>query len=170
MGNHFLSSGGYGLFIRLLSSALIAVSIAGLPIPANAQTEPPPGGITISRDVPTRRAYLPGEPGRVTAVETAPVQTILDAVSHAAVPLTDDEIAAVSAGQQPDATRPSGAINDALTLSQSLTVNGSQGSPLSSGALGGGMSGAINSAIGAGTGAIQDALSPLGSILPGGGQ
>jgi hypothetical protein len=169
----FLQTGNCARFIRttVVAAVLAPLFAIALPAPADAQTEAPPGGIIISRDVPTRRAYLPGEPGQVNAVETVPTQTILDATDHAMVPLTDAQIASVTAGRPSGLTSVGSTINDALTVAGGLAANGAngrQGVSLSTNPLGQGISGSINSSIGAGTNALQGALSSIGSVLSGG--
>lgn len=132
--------------------------------PAFAQYPPPgsvapPGSIIISRDVPQRPAFAPGQPGAVDPVETAPLATIFGGTSQVAI-LTDDQSADVAAGAQSQ----QGALGTAYE-GANAALNpqfGSGPGQVAAGSLGGGGIGsAISNAVGAATGAIGGALGPL---------
>lgn len=182
---YFLSAAPLPLGTRLKLALAITIGVAGTPALAAEQSAnaAPPGSIVISRDVPTRHAHLPGEPGEANAVVTAPTTLILEATGQAGVPLTvadlvsfslngilplsDDEIAGVASGQATGLPGLTGATDDALSLTQKLSM-GSQTAQLSSNALGD-MIGAIGSSVQSATGAAFGAISNIGSALREGG-
>lgn len=134
--------------------------------PAFAQYPPPgsvapSGSIIISRDVPQRPAFAPGQPGTVNPVETAPVAMIFGATSQVAI-LTDDQSADVAAGAQSQQSALGTAYEGAdAALNPQF---GSGPGQVAAGSLGGGaIGGAISGAIGAASGAIGRALGPLSS-------
>jgi hypothetical protein len=122
----------------------------------------PPGSIIVARDVPQRPAFAPGQPGEVTAVETAPVDIIFGATNQIVTILSDDQAAAVNSGI---AGQRSGLANGLGSIDATLNDQfGSGPGQTSAGSFAGGLGGTINSAVGAATGAIGKALTPLSSV------
>lgn len=149
---------------RLLFLSTAAVVTAALPAPAFADPNPPPNSMILSRDVPMRSAYRPGEPGDVSTVETAPVDIIFGGMSQMATILSDDQVSRVTA--EP-ISRSMGAMDHALgTMTSILGTNNpshvATANANGTAALGGG----------GGLSAIDTGMSALGSalgVLNGGG-
>lgn len=134
--------------------------------PAFAQYPPPgsvapPGSIIVTRDVPQRPAFDPGQPGTVNAVQASPLDIIFGATGQTVSILSDNETADVAAGVQ--AQR--GALGAGLTgadagINQQFANNPGH---VAAGSLGGGLGNSISNAVGNATGAIGKALAPLSS-------
>lgn len=150
---------------RLCASILILVAAAGSP--AFAQYPPPgsvapPGSIIVTRDVPQRPAYDPGEPGTVNAVQTAPVDLIFSATNQVVSVLSDNETAGIVAGVDPQRGT-SGQVFGGSESSQNGQFGTTSG-PNSPGGYGGGLGGTITGSISTATNAIGRALTPLSSM------
>ncbi|MDT9598992.1 hypothetical protein [Sphingosinicella rhizophila] len=151
---------------RTRTLLIAGVALTGA-TPAFAQYPPPgsvapPGSITISRDVPQRPAFDPGQPGTVNAVNTAPVDLIFGATQGLVSILSDDETAGVSSGVEVQR----GALGIALGDSDAALNSQFDSSPgqIAAGSFGGvGLGSTITNSIGAATGAIGRALQPLAS-------
>jgi hypothetical protein len=147
--------------------AIIALSVASGASPALAQypppgSVPPPRSIIISRDVPQRPAFAPGQPGTVLSVETGPVDTIFGATDLIAVTLSDEQFAAISAGADTQHSAVDAAMrgaNDALH-----GQDGHGAAQLGGHSFGTGFGGSIAGAMGTATSAIGGALAPLSSM------
>lgn len=155
----FPSRKGAAAFLLLLGTQFFAT-------PALADPNAPPGSITYIREVPTRRAYLPGEPGDVHAVRTAPTEVIFGALGVAAIPLTDEQAGAISAEAATLANAPFGSALDQVNSALGAP-GGSAVSQLDANSVGNNMIGSIGSAIGDSTSAIQGAIGSVVSALPG---
>ena len=154
-----------GRFPRIVLLIPIAAAMAGSP--AFAQYPPPgsvapPGSIIVSRDVPQRPAFDPGQPGSVNTVQTAPVDIIFGATSQTVSILSDDETAMVTAATK-EQTRALGAASAGAEAALNPQLGSGPGQ-VSASALGGGLGGSIANTINTATGAIGRALGPLSSI------
>ena len=141
---------------------------AGTGAPAFAQYPPPgsvapPGSIIVARDVPQRPAFAPGQPGTVTAVETAPVSLIFGATNQVVSILTDDQTATITAGVQ---GRGGGLLGGLLGADSAMNPQYGNGhGQVSAGSFAGGLGGTISGAIGTATGAIGNATGVIGGAL-----
>jgi len=149
---------GFSLKLILIGAAATASS------PAFAQYPPPgsvapPGSIIISRDVPQRPAFAPGQPGTVHPVETAPVALIFGATSQTVSILTDDETSNITTGANGMGGTFGTAFDGAhAALNPQL---GSGPGQVAAGSLGGGLGSTISNTINTATGAIGRALAPF---------
>jgi hypothetical protein len=150
-------------FLRTFSISLAATAAA----PALAQypppgSVPPPRSITITRDVPQRSAFDPGQPGTVHTVGVAPIEIIFGATDHAITILSDDESAGVASGA---ATQSNAVVSAMAGANAALdTQTGRSSGDVSGTIAGGGLGGTITGAIGSATGVIGSALSPLSGM------
>lgn len=146
-------------FFITIAATTAAPALAQYPPPGSV---PPPRSITITREVPQRPAFMPGQPGTVHTVDVAPIELIFGGTDHAILILSDDESAGVAsgiAGQSNAVLSAMDGANAALDT-QIGRSSGDVGGGMSSGGLGGTITGAIGTA----TGVIGSALSPLSGM------
>jgi hypothetical protein len=139
---------------------IAAILSQAAPQAALADTVAAPGTLTISRDVPTRYAYMPGEPGEVTTIPTGPSKEVFEILGAGLTPLTDEQAAGVTGdpGNSHSGATPNG-VGSLESVLVTTNIN-SVGAP--------GMTstgGIISGAIAQGTNAIVSGVSALGTAL-----
>jgi hypothetical protein len=148
--------------------ALFVGAVCAAYSPALAQYPPPgsipePGAIVISRDVPQRPAFAPGQPGSVTTVQASPVDTIFGVTGAMVSVLSDGESADIAAGIQ--AQR---GVSDNAFMGADAALNPQIGGGLGEVATqsfgGAGLSNTISGAVENATGAISSSLGALSAL------
>lgn len=146
----------------LLAFAVISTAVSSPSFGNEAEPDSPTveGRVIYSRDVPYGAAIGPRTPAREHSVNTGPTDLILQTVATGLQPMADDENAGVVAGTNSQF----GSIDQHIALGMGVLTEKS-GSRTH---IGGAQGTATGKTIGQATGAIQNAMNSIRSVLGGG--
>lgn len=160
---------GPGRCVRAVAATVVAVS--AVPATAqSAQTEQyssafpiPPGAMIYGRDVPTRQAQLPGEPGRPDFVDAGPDEILLSSLTSSLARLSDEEAGSIAAPM----SGPTSGIQSLVGGSVEAPLTGDSQSSQRGLGLGGGSDRGLGDAIGRAGSALGDVLASIPTLVAG---
>ena len=160
VGHRSIDTIGWAARIVLLTAVTTAPAMAASPV----SSDTPPGAIIYIRDVPTRQAQDPGQPGTPHYVLAAPQDVLTGILSVGLVPLTDDATSQITARTGAEGVAGTVMLAGGQSFldplkSLSSGFGGANGANSANGS--GSLTGITLQAIGQATGALTSALASL---------